>query len=86
MSKISDSLRGVRFFLMEVRNELKKSTWPTRNELLEFGEIGFEIGGGALLHWLCLNPLNRRGRGHCTEVGQAGQCGRGRQVSLLAND
>jgi len=35
VSKISDSLRGVRFFLMEVRNELKKSTWPTRNELLE---------------------------------------------------
>ena len=35
MSKISDSLRRVRFFLMEVRNELKKSTWPTRNELLE---------------------------------------------------
>jgi preprotein translocase subunit SecE len=28
-------LRRVRFFLMEVRNELKKSTWPTRNELLE---------------------------------------------------
>jgi preprotein translocase subunit SecE len=35
VSKISDSLRRVRFFLMEVRNELKKSTWPTRNELLE---------------------------------------------------
>ena len=35
MSKVSDSLRNVRFFLMEVRNELKKSTWPTRNELLE---------------------------------------------------
>ncbi len=35
MSKVTDSLRQVRFFLMEVRNELKKSTWPTRNELLE---------------------------------------------------
>ena len=35
MSKVTDSLRRVRFFLMEVRDELKKSTWPTRNELLE---------------------------------------------------
>ena len=35
MSKMSDSLRGVRYFLLEVRNELKRSTWPTRNELLE---------------------------------------------------
>lgn len=35
MSKLTDSLRSVRFFLSEVRNELKKSTWPTRNELLE---------------------------------------------------
>lgn len=35
MSKVTDSLRSVRFFLAEVRGELKKSTWPTRNELLE---------------------------------------------------
>ncbi len=35
MSKLTDSLRSVRFFLSDVRNELKKSTWPTRNELLE---------------------------------------------------
>ena len=35
MSKLSDSLLSVRNFLGEVRNELKKSTWPTRNELLE---------------------------------------------------
>jgi len=35
VSKLSDSLLSVRNFLGEVRNELKKSTWPTRNELLE---------------------------------------------------
>ncbi len=30
-----DSLRGAKFFIGEVRNELRKSTWPTRNELVE---------------------------------------------------
>ena len=35
MSKVTESLQNVRSFLAEVRNELKKSTWPTRNELLE---------------------------------------------------
>jgi preprotein translocase subunit SecE len=30
-----DSMRAVRSFLVEVRNELRKSTWPTRSELLE---------------------------------------------------
>ena len=35
MSKVTESLQSVRNFLGEVRDELKKSTWPTRNELLE---------------------------------------------------
>ena len=35
VSKVTESLQNVRSFLAEVRNELKKSTWPTRNELLE---------------------------------------------------
>ncbi len=35
MKKAIDSLRKVKFFFAEVRNELLKSTWPTRNELLE---------------------------------------------------
>jgi preprotein translocase subunit SecE len=28
-------MRTVRLFLGDVRNELRKSTWPTRSELLE---------------------------------------------------
>lgn len=35
MSKLSDSFRAVKFFLADVRNELHKSTWPTRGELVE---------------------------------------------------
>lgn len=35
MSKIADSFRKVQFFLADVRNELRKSTWPTRGELME---------------------------------------------------
>ncbi len=35
MNKVMDSMRTVRLFLGDVRNELRKSTWPTRSELLE---------------------------------------------------
>ena len=35
MNKVADILRGTRNFIGEVRNELRKSSWPTRNELLE---------------------------------------------------
>ena len=35
MSKIADSFRKIRFFLADVKNELRKSTWPTRGELVE---------------------------------------------------
>jgi len=35
VSKILDSFRSVQFFLADVRNELRKSTWPTRGELIE---------------------------------------------------
>lgn len=35
MKKVMDSLRSTKFFIGEVRNELRKSTWPTRNELVE---------------------------------------------------
>jgi preprotein translocase subunit SecE len=30
-----DGMRAARSFLAEVRNELRRSTWPTRSELLE---------------------------------------------------
>jgi preprotein translocase subunit SecE len=30
-----DSLQSAKLFVGEVRNELRKSTWPTRNELVE---------------------------------------------------
>jgi preprotein translocase subunit SecE len=35
VSKISDGFRKTRFFLADVQNELRKSTWPTRGELIE---------------------------------------------------
>ena len=35
MSKIADSFRKIRFFLADVKNELRKSTWPTRGDLVE---------------------------------------------------
>jgi preprotein translocase subunit SecE len=35
VNKVMDSMRTVRLFLGDVRNELRKSTWPTRSELLE---------------------------------------------------
>ncbi|MEI8352579.1 MAG: preprotein translocase subunit SecE [bacterium] len=35
MSNITDGFRKVQFFLADVRNELRKSTWPTRGELIE---------------------------------------------------
>jgi len=35
VKKVTDILRSVKIYSGEVRNELKKSTWPTRNELVE---------------------------------------------------
>lgn len=35
MNKLTDSFRKTRFFLADVQNELRKSTWPTRGELIE---------------------------------------------------
>ena len=35
MKKVLDGIRKFRDFLGEVRNELRKSSWPLRGELLE---------------------------------------------------
>ena len=35
MSKIVEGIRRTRTFLADVAVELKKSSWPTRNELVE---------------------------------------------------
>jgi len=35
VNKVMDSMRAMRSFMVEVRNELRKSTWPTRSELFE---------------------------------------------------
>lgn len=35
VSTVTESFRKIRFFLADVRNELGKSTWPTRGELIE---------------------------------------------------
>jgi preprotein translocase subunit SecE len=35
MSKVQEAIAGVKAFVEDVRNELKKCSWPTRAELLE---------------------------------------------------
>jgi len=35
VSNIADSFHKIKFFLADVKNELRKSTWPTRGELIE---------------------------------------------------
>jgi len=35
VSTVTESFKKVRFFLADVQNELRKSTWPTRGELIE---------------------------------------------------
>jgi preprotein translocase subunit SecE len=35
MSKVQEAMTGVRTFVEDVRNELKKCSWPTRAELFE---------------------------------------------------
>lgn len=35
MSKLGESFQKVKFFLADVKDELRKSTWPTRGELIE---------------------------------------------------
>jgi len=34
-SRIAAGIRGTRQFLVDVRNEMKKVTWPTRQELID---------------------------------------------------
>ncbi|NCD32698.1 MAG: preprotein translocase subunit SecE [Spartobacteria bacterium] len=35
MNKVTGSYRGFKQFLLEVKVELKKCTWPTRKELMD---------------------------------------------------
>ena len=35
MSKVQEAMTGIRTFMEDVRNELKKCSWPTRAELFE---------------------------------------------------
>ena len=35
MSKVQEAMTGVKTFVEDVRNELKKCSWPTRSELFE---------------------------------------------------
>ncbi len=36
MNKILDSIRGMMAFVREAKDELKKVTWPTRDEVTSF--------------------------------------------------
>ena len=35
MSKVQQAISGIKVFVEDVRNELKKYSWPTRSELFE---------------------------------------------------
>ena len=35
MSKLQEAITGIKTFVEDVRNELKKCSWPTRAELVE---------------------------------------------------
>ena len=35
MSKVQEAITGIKTFVEDVRNELKKCSWPTRTELFE---------------------------------------------------
>ena len=35
MSKVQQAISGIKVFVEDVRNELKKCSWPTRSELFE---------------------------------------------------
>lgn len=35
MNKVQEAFTGIKAFVEDVRNELKKCSWPTRAELLE---------------------------------------------------
>ena len=35
MSKVQEAITGIKAFVEDVRNELKKCSWPTRSELFE---------------------------------------------------
>ena len=35
MSKVQEAITGIKTFVEDVRNELKKCSWPTRAELFE---------------------------------------------------
>jgi preprotein translocase subunit SecE len=35
MSKVQEAITGIKTFVEDVRNELKKCSWPTRSELVE---------------------------------------------------
>ena len=54
MSTINESFRKVRFFLADVRDELRKSTWPTRGELMEStAVVMLSVVLFAVFVWVC---------------------------------
>ena len=54
MSEQKDDKRGVFQFVREIRTELNKVSWPTKNELLSYtGVVGLAVVIVCALIWVC---------------------------------
>ena len=54
MSEQKDQKRGVFQFVREVRTELNKVSWPTKNELVSYtGVVGLAVVIVCALIWVC---------------------------------
>ncbi len=54
MSEQQDEKKGIIRFLKEVRTELNKVSWPTKNELVSYtGVVGLAVVIVCALIWVC---------------------------------
>jgi len=54
LSEQKDQKRGVFQFVREVRTELNKVSWPTKNELVSYtGVVGLAVVIVCALIWVC---------------------------------
>ncbi|MBE8955341.1 MAG: preprotein translocase subunit SecE [Quinella sp. 2Q5] len=54
MSEQKDEKKGVFQFIREVRTELNKVSWPTKNELVSYtGAVGLAVVIVCALIWVC---------------------------------
>ena len=54
MSEKQDEKKGIIQFIKEVRTELNKVSWPTKNELVSYtGVVGLAVVIVCALIWVC---------------------------------